>query len=288
MKKNKMMRIASVLLVAVLLSTSVISGTFAKYTTSDSAKDSARVAKWGVTVKVEGDNAFAEEYTQKGSQDANSVVSSVKTTTGTNAKEGESVVAPGTSGTLTTVKIEGTPEVAVKVNYNATLKLEGWKIDKQEDAAAAADNQETTDNTEEYCPLIFTVKITTKDDDSEETTTTYVYKIGTVTGNNDTSTTTTTGENSETVTTVTCRNIATLQEQVLKAICGDTANKATKDHSYEANTNLYRQVEVTWEWAFEDKTENSYQTDAKDTALGNLETAPKITFSLTVTVTQVD
>ena len=50
MKRNKMMRIASVLLVAVLLSTCVISGTFAKYTTSNSATDSARVAKWGVII----------------------------------------------------------------------------------------------------------------------------------------------------------------------------------------------------------------------------------------------
>ena len=47
MKKNKMMRLASILLVLVLLTTSVISGTFAKYTTSDSSEDSARVAKWG-------------------------------------------------------------------------------------------------------------------------------------------------------------------------------------------------------------------------------------------------
>lgn len=47
MRKNKMMRIASVLLVAVLLSTSVISGTFAKYTTSSTGSDSARVAYWG-------------------------------------------------------------------------------------------------------------------------------------------------------------------------------------------------------------------------------------------------
>ena len=47
MKKNKMMRAASLLLIAVLLTTSVISGTFAKYTTSDTSKDTARVAKWG-------------------------------------------------------------------------------------------------------------------------------------------------------------------------------------------------------------------------------------------------
>lgn len=47
MKKNKMMRLASCLLVAILLTTSVISGTFAKYTTSSTGTDSARVATWG-------------------------------------------------------------------------------------------------------------------------------------------------------------------------------------------------------------------------------------------------
>ena len=47
MKKNRMMRLASVLLVCVLLTTSVISGTFAKYTTSNDAQDEARVAYWG-------------------------------------------------------------------------------------------------------------------------------------------------------------------------------------------------------------------------------------------------
>lgn len=47
MKKNRMMRLASVLLVLTLLSTSVISGTFAKYTTSVTSNDKARVAKWG-------------------------------------------------------------------------------------------------------------------------------------------------------------------------------------------------------------------------------------------------
>lgn len=47
MKKNRMMRLASILLVCVLLTTSVISGTFAKYTTSVTASDNARVAAWG-------------------------------------------------------------------------------------------------------------------------------------------------------------------------------------------------------------------------------------------------
>lgn len=47
MRKNKMMRTASGLLVATLLTTSVISGTFAKYTSKATGTDTARVASWG-------------------------------------------------------------------------------------------------------------------------------------------------------------------------------------------------------------------------------------------------
>ena len=47
MKKNTFMRVASALLVAVLLTTCAIAGTFAKYTTEVSSEDSARVAYWG-------------------------------------------------------------------------------------------------------------------------------------------------------------------------------------------------------------------------------------------------
>ena len=39
MKKNKRMRTASGLMIAALLTTSMISGTFAKYTTADAAQD---------------------------------------------------------------------------------------------------------------------------------------------------------------------------------------------------------------------------------------------------------
>ena len=64
MKKNRMMRLASVLLVLTLLSTSVISGTFAKYVTSDQASDTARVAKFGVVVSASG-SLFGTDYVQK-------------------------------------------------------------------------------------------------------------------------------------------------------------------------------------------------------------------------------
>ena len=93
MKKNKMMRLASVLLVLTLLSTSVISGTFAKYTTSDSSFDQARVAKWGFNNAVSMDitDLFADTYKQ---------VSTASTTYyKVDSQNEEDVIAPGTMGT---------------------------------------------------------------------------------------------------------------------------------------------------------------------------------------------
>ena len=113
MKKNVMMRVASVMLVLVLMTSSVISGTFAKYVTSGTGTDSARVAKWGVTVTAEG-TTFAETYEThdaSASVGANSVFASAD------------VVAPGTSKEMAHVKLAGTPEVAVRVTYSADLAL---------------------------------------------------------------------------------------------------------------------------------------------------------------------
>ena len=146
MKKNKMMRIASVLLVAVLLSTCAISGTFAKYVTTGTASDVARVAKWGVTIsgKVGGDNEmFTDSYV--------GVDSSTITVQASPA--GNAIVAPGTQGTLTAFDIAGQPEVAVVVTYVANLELEGW------DVMWDWDNSSETDKTSGfYCPIVFTVK----------------------------------------------------------------------------------------------------------------------------------
>lgn len=140
MKKNKMMRLASVLLVAVLISTCAISGTFAKYVTNGTAKSEARVAKFGVKVAAEG-NLFSTEYTTENTADVakigtNSVISSNE----------DKVVAPGTSGSLTKTMITGKPEVAVRVTNEATVTLENWTVEGKF-----------------YCPIVITVNGTDVD-----------------------------------------------------------------------------------------------------------------------------
>lgn len=136
MKKNKMMRIASVLLVAVILTTCAISGTFAKYVTSGNGSDSARVAKFGVTV-----TGTAETFAQTYAKDDGSFTVAANTVVST-----EDVVAPGTSGSMAAFTISGTPEVAVRVAFSGTLELG----DKWVDSSSAY-----------YCPIEVKVGATT-------------------------------------------------------------------------------------------------------------------------------
>lgn len=139
MKKNRMMRLASGLMVAVLLTTSMISGTFAKYVTSDSAEDSARVAKFGVEATVTGD-AFKTEYAK---EDAAYEVSAYSVVSSTEDK----LVAPGTKGTFGGVALTGTPEVAVRVDFKETeVVINGWEVDGAF-----------------YCPLTFNINGTEVD-----------------------------------------------------------------------------------------------------------------------------
>lgn len=131
MTKNMMMRIASVLLGAVLITTCIIGGTLAKYTTSYSlTSTSAQVAKWGVTITADGDDKVLFDKTEGTGENI-----SVK------ASGEYNVVAPGMTGSISNFTISGTPEVAFEVTYDATIDLgDNWMV---EDAF--------------YCPLVFTI-----------------------------------------------------------------------------------------------------------------------------------
>ncbi len=134
MKKNKAMRVASILLVAVLITTCALSGTFAKYVTSGTASDSARVAKFGIVVSNNAD-MFNVQYeaddTSAGLE--YSVISSTA----------DKVVAPGTSGTILDAALSGTAEVATALTIsNFTMTLENWAVN---------------DGQTYYCPIVINV-----------------------------------------------------------------------------------------------------------------------------------
>ena len=126
------------MLALVLITSCFVGGTFAKYVTGGSGTDSARVAKFGVTVTANGD-VFAKEYDTNDQTVVGTIAKSVIST--------DKVVAPGTTsnGDFVAATITGTPEVAVRVSYKldaTTLQLENWKD---------GDGQF-------YCPLVFKVK----------------------------------------------------------------------------------------------------------------------------------
>ena len=103
MKKNRMMRLASILLVCVLLTTSVISGTFAKYTSEATGGDVARVAKWGW-----GDTKISIDLFD------NTYDGTVK------SANGDNVIAPGTKKTSALV---WTPAASFAPEVDYTLSF---------------------------------------------------------------------------------------------------------------------------------------------------------------------
>ena len=135
-----MMRLASFLLVAVLISTSAISGTYAKYVTQESGSDFARVAKWGVAIEADSFGMFTTDYATHDSGATFTGDYSVSA-----AGEGaarDDVLAPGTNGSFADIKITGTPEVAVAVDIVATVEVsENW----------------VGENGAFYCPVAVTV-----------------------------------------------------------------------------------------------------------------------------------
>lgn len=128
MKKNIMLRLSAVLLVAVLLTTCVISGTWAKYVSTGTATDEARVAKWGVKVTAE---TYADDQLEADLSTAeNEILIDVNS----------ELLAPGSGIKFASINVTGTPEVAVKVTYSATLTFDGWTVESND-----------------YMPLVFVV-----------------------------------------------------------------------------------------------------------------------------------
>lgn len=147
MKNNRIMKAAGALLVLVLVTSCFVGSTFAKYTTAGTGTDSARVAKFGVKIEANG-STFAKEYATDDQHVAGTITKSVVSTT-------DKVIAPGTKGEMARMAITGTPEVAVQVNYSASVTL--------------SDNWTDADGNF-YCPL--QIKIPYNDPDFGATTAT--------------------------------------------------------------------------------------------------------------------
>lgn len=240
MKKNRCLKIASGLLLLVLVTTCAIGTTLAKYTTGGDAQDSARVAKWGVKLEMEGDSMFSNRYKVSGS----TVI--VESESGT-----EKIVAPGTASTSTTTaststtaavfSISGTPEVAVKINVALTVNndifLKKSTGGKYTDPTYAGKNSDvsTFDLGADYYPVVFTLR---QIKDAE-------------------------GDIDVDVPPIATGNLTVISNAL--SVYSSTA-------SYAPNTNLTATFELSWAWALEKGTTDGEKAlyNKADTYLGNL------------------
>ena len=288
MKKNKMMRLASFLLVAVLMTTSVISGTFAKYVTTDTADDTARVAMFGVKIETSG-SLFSENYkaatdntpgtndpSTGGTAKAGITVHSAGKLGGTGTAEKDkisNVVAPGTKNTDGMVfSVTGTPEVNVnvelKVNTESAsdvwlgqgLNYPNMTTGEVFDTSAAPENagekatrqENVTFTNSNYYPIKYTLEHS-----STGTAGSYsaVAKVNTSTGQ---------VEKDVYLTNVNLSDIVDYLDWLSKS--------ATT--TYPAGTDLssaFGFYKLTWEWAFENNASGGdTNSDKQDTLLGDL------------------
>lgn len=111
--RNKKWKVTLFLIAAVLITTSFLGGTLAKYISNlGTGSDHARVARWGITEKNSSLDMFETAYDMESGNAKNTVES----------KNGEKVIAPGTKGdviiapAISKAELDKT-EVAFSISY---------------------------------------------------------------------------------------------------------------------------------------------------------------------------
>jgi hypothetical protein len=251
MKRRNLTRGASILFALTLITTSIIGGTFAKYTTmSKLDKQTAKVAKWGVEVTtsqtVEG--LFGKSYL--GSDNKTTTVKASSSNDG-------NIVAPGTkSGDdhALNFSIKGKPETAVTVE----IKLSGKDI-------VLPKNDENTKTYVNYTEYPYTKTFTLEDDYYPIK---YTLKKGTTTIFPES------GKTSGTLADVALALAQQLDSNTTSVTATNGVYTLTKT-IYPTSTNdvdldtLFGDYTLTWEWDYGDaKTDKGH--DQADTYLGNL------------------
>lgn len=302
MRKNKMMRAASALLVAVLLTTSTISGTFAKYVTQDSASDTARVAKWGVELQVIG-NLYGDSYGSL-TDGVNKIVEdgddSISVQSVNYAANTDDVVAPGTKNDEGfSIVLAGSPEVDGVITSEMTFQNIFLKEGTYGVMIKVPENTITEANFDEYADELYTLTGTTTyskvnawagtvdyytledevtlnvDSDNSTNDAAYYPVVYTLTGNTNTTGTTYTADSLKAVADA----IKDQLDDVNSTVEDDLGNATVKYANtlpFDSNTNLagfkLDNLEITWAWAFERKDGSTVipMYDGADTILGML------------------
>lgn len=304
MKKNWTMRVALLVVALTLITSCFVGGTFAKYVTGASYEDTARVAKFGVLLTIDGEG-FATEYATDDTSYKGEVT----------VKAEEKVVAPGTPAGLKTETsetevsqennraeatdenkaltfgISGTPEVAVRINiefgedfkdvvlpkgtYTDYTKLVPFELE-EDPATSSIEVSEVTE-----------APADTKADAAPEVGTYGYYETFTL------------DEDYHPIvfTLKEAGNDEALATGSLEDIV-DFVTKFSETADYAPGTVFNTSFTLTWAWEFEhgETEEEIALYDAADTYLGNVaagvitdaNAVTEINFDLTITVTQID
>ena len=265
MKKNVMMRVASIMLVLVLLTSSVISGTFAKYVTADDGDDEARVAKWGVVAMVEGElfnDSYKDGFTTYTINESGDTITVQADTLDHN------VVAPGTNSqdgmtfTLTGIpEVDTNVQIAIEVDSDVCLKAGTY------DDWTSGDDADKFTIGDDYYPVVFTLTNSTGG----------VLATG---------------------------NLATIEAYLegLSKVYDTNTNLATIDDGDDTNAAIDGIYKLSWIWNFDGaRTLNGAsftadQVDQADTYLGNVaanlitdaNAETNISFEISISATQIN
>ena len=261
-KKNWVVRIMSLTLLFTLISGCLMSGTLAKYVTkgADDAKDTARVAKWGVKVTSNsGMGLFLKDYeTDDGT--AKAYIGGISVS----SSDSDRVMAPGTeyNQKFLTIGITGTPEVASKITFNLNTK-----IDELTGLAPTRKYGWLAEDGTAYEPVLWSYKIPNPayDPDDKSTTAEPQYLTGTNVSFDD--------------------MIAACKEIVVYAKPNVDLKTVFKDNA----------ITISWKWPFEtgDDAAEIAINNVKDTYLGdqaalNNPAGYNIVYDGGITVEQVD
>lgn len=149
--KHWTLRAAGLLFALVLITSCFVGGTFAKYVTTGGGHESARVAKFGVTMSVANDTAFKKTYETDDTSISATISNSVE------SSGPENLVAPGTKGSnFVVLSISGTPEVAVNVKIAAEGHDVFLKAGDYPDLTTAA-GSDTFHLAADYYPITYTL-----------------------------------------------------------------------------------------------------------------------------------
>lgn len=121
MKGNKLVKLMAFVLLVTVLAIILVSGTYAKYTTSATGTDTAKVALWSIKIN---DEDIAKAETKELTVDLFSTITNTDGTDEKNvSKTDGSLIAPGTMGSFNLVSIENASEV--NATYSVTYTLTG-------------------------------------------------------------------------------------------------------------------------------------------------------------------